>query len=29
LRQTTPDRAQMRTNMTHKYDLVSYFRDTS
>ena len=27
--QTTPDRAQTRTNMTHKYDLPSYFRDTS
>jgi hypothetical protein len=29
IRQTTPDRAQARTNMTHKYDLLSYFRDTS
>jgi hypothetical protein len=28
-RQTTPDRAQTRTNMAHKYDLLSYFRDTS
>ena len=29
VRQTTPDRAQMRTNMAHKYDLVSSLRDTS
>ena len=28
-RQTTPDRAQMRTNMAHKYDLLSYLRDNS
>jgi hypothetical protein len=28
-RQTTPDRAQVRTNMAHKYDLVSFLRDTS
>jgi len=28
-RQTTPDRAPMRTNMAHKYDLLSYFRDKS
>ena len=29
LGQTTPDRAPSRTNMAHKYDLLSYFRDTS
>jgi len=29
LGQTTPDRAPTRTNMAHKYDLLSYFRDTS
>jgi hypothetical protein len=29
LRQTTPDRAQMRTNMAHKQDLLSYLRDKS
>jgi hypothetical protein len=28
-RQTTPDRAQMRTNMAYKYDLLSYLRDKS
>jgi hypothetical protein len=28
-RQTTPDRAQMRTNMAHKYDFLSYLRDNS
>ena len=28
-RQTTPDRAQMRTNMPHKYGLLSYLRDKS
>ncbi len=28
-RQTTPDRARTRTNMAHKYDLVSSLRDNS
>jgi hypothetical protein len=29
LRQTTPDRTQMRTNMAHQYDLLAYLRDKS
>jgi hypothetical protein len=29
LRQTTPDRTQMRTNMAHEYDLLAYLRDKS
>ena len=29
LRQTTPDRTQMRTNMAHEYDLFAYLRDKS
>ena len=29
LRQTTPDRARVRTDMFHKYDRWSYLRDTS
>jgi len=28
-RQTTPERARMRTNMSSRYDLRSYLRDTS